>query len=160
MTVSATVIRAEPASVPGLRHRVPADLLGGTTSIHEGLLAPGELIPPHTHAHEDQCIYVVSGTVHLEIGGEIIEAPAGTYVIKPRGLSHAFWNPGTTPALALEITSPGGFESYYHDMAAAATPEQALAVQAKYGITFHGDLAAQLINRHSLYVGAIPQNWR
>jgi mannose-6-phosphate isomerase-like protein (cupin superfamily) len=121
--------------VPGLRHRVPAGLLGGTTSIHEGLLAPGELIPPHTHAREDQCIYVVSGTIHLEIGGEFIEAPAGTYVIKPRGLSHAFWNPGTTPALALEITSPGGFESYYHDMAAVASPEQALAVQAKYGIT-------------------------
>ncbi len=160
MTVSATVIRAEPTSAPGLRHRVPAGLLGGTTSIHEGLLAPGELIPPHTHAHEDQCIYVVSGTIHLEIGGEVIEARAGTYVIKPRGLSHAFWNQATTPALALEITSPGGFESYYHDMAAITSPEQALAVQAKYGITFHGDLAVQLINRHSLHVGAIPQDWR
>jgi hypothetical protein len=40
--------------------------------------------------------------VHLQIGDQFIEAPAGSYVIKPRGLPHAFWNPGSTPALALE----------------------------------------------------------
>ena len=160
MTASATVISAEPARAPGLVHRVSAELLGGTTSIHEGLIAPGELIPPHTHAHEDQCLYVVSGAVHLEIGGEFIEAPAGSYVIKPRGLPHAFWNPGSTPALVLEITSPGGFEPYYQEMAAVTSPQQALAVQAQYGITFHGDRAADLISRHHLHVGNIPQNWR
>jgi quercetin dioxygenase-like cupin family protein len=160
MTASATVIRAEPTRAPGLRHRVSAGLLGGTTSIHEGLVAPGELIPPHTHAHEDQCLYVVSGALNLEIGGEFIEAPAGSYVIKPRGLPHAFWNPGSTPALMLEITSPGGFEPYYQEMAAVTSPQQALAVQAKYGITFHGDRAADLIRRRHLHVGDIPQNWR
>jgi quercetin dioxygenase-like cupin family protein len=161
MTRSATVIHpGPPPGAPGLRHRVSAGLLGGTTSIHEGLLAPGELIPPHTHANEDQCIYVVSGTVHLEIGGEFIQAPAGTYVVKPRGVPHGFWNPGSAPALVLEITSPGGFDPYYHEMAAVTSPAQALAVQAKYGITFRGDLAAQLISRHQLHVGHIPQNWR
>jgi mannose-6-phosphate isomerase-like protein (cupin superfamily) len=160
MTVSATVIRADETGVPGLRHRVSADLLAGTTCIHEGLLAPGELVPPHTHAHEDQCIYIVSGALCLEIGGELIEAPAGSYVIKPRGLPHGFWNPGNTPALVLEITSPGGFEPYYHEMAAVTSPAQAQAVQAKYGITFHGDRAAELISRHGLHVGDIPQDWR
>jgi hypothetical protein len=44
-------------------------------------------------------------------------------------------------------------------MAAVTSPEQALAVQAKYGITFHGDLAAPLISRHHLHVGDIPQEW-
>jgi quercetin dioxygenase-like cupin family protein len=161
MTPSATVIHPDPATTaPGLRHRVSARLLGGTTSIHEGLLAPGELIPPHTHANEDHCLYVVSGTVHLQIADQLIEAPAGSYVIKPRGLLHAFWNLGSTPALALEITTPGGFETYYNDMANITSPAQALAVQAKYGITFHGDLAAQLISRHRLHVGAIPQVWQ
>lgn len=61
---------------------------------------------------------------------------------------------------AFEITSPGGFESYYHDMAAATSPAQAMAVQAEYGITFHADLAAQLISRHGLHVGDIPQQWQ
>jgi quercetin dioxygenase-like cupin family protein len=160
MSPSATVIRAEPVTIPGLRHRVSARLLGGATSIHEGLIAPGELIPPHTHAREDQCLYLVSGALRLEIGGEVIEAAPGSYVIKPRGLTHAFWNPGSTPALVLEITSPGGFETYYDEMAAVTSREQALAVQAKYGVTFHGDHAAELISRHHLHVGNIPQAWR
>ena len=51
-------------------------------------------------------------------------------------------------------------EPYYHELAAVTSPAQALAVQAKYGITFRGDLAAQLISRHQLHVGHIPQNWR
>src|SRR5260370_24874430 len=113
MTASATVIRAEQTAVPGLRHRVSAGLLGGTTSIHEGLIAPGELIPPHTHAHEDQCTYIVSGALCLQISDELIQAPAGSYVIKPRGLPHAFWNPGNTLARMLQITNPGRFQPYY-----------------------------------------------
>ena len=45
-------------------------------------------------------------------------------------------------------------------MAAATSPAQAMAVQAEYGITFHADLAAQLISRHGLHVGDIPQQWQ
>ena len=150
MAPSATVIHCERSATPGLRHRVPAELLAGTTSIHEGLLGPKELVPPHTHANEDQCLYVVSGTVHLEIGDELIEAGTGTYVIKPRGLSHAFWNPTITPALVLEITTPGGFESFYHDMAAVQSPGQAIAIQRKYGMTFHSERVPELIELHGL----------
>ena len=94
---------------PGLRHRVPAALLGGPPASTRGC-SPRASSSRHTHAHEDQCIYVVSGTVHLQVGGEFIEAPAGSDIIKPRGVAHGFWHPGSTPALALEITSPGGFE--------------------------------------------------
>ena len=50
--------------------------------------------------------------------------------------------------------------SYYHHMAAATSAAQAMAVQAEYGITFHGDLAAELISRHGLHVGDIPQQWQ
>ena len=45
-------------------------------------------------------------------------------------------------------------------MATATSPAQAMAVQAEYGITFHGDLAARLISRHGLHVGDIPQQWQ
>jgi hypothetical protein len=31
---------------------------------------------------------------------------------------------------------------------------------ADYGITFHGDLATQLISRHGLHVSDIPQQWQ
>jgi hypothetical protein len=101
-----------------------------------------------------------TGNGPLQVGGEFTEASAGNYVIKPRGVAHRFWNPGSTPALALEITSPGGFESYHHDMAAATSAAQAMAVQAEYGITFHSDPAAELITRHGPHVGDIPQQWQ
>lgn len=152
MTDRATVIHGESTSTsrPGLRHRVSAQLLGGTTSIHEGELAAKELVPPHTHANEDQCLYVVSGTVYVEVGDEVIEGVAVTYVIKPRGLSHAPWNPGTTPARVLEITTPGGFESFINEIAATTSPAEAETVQAKYGMTFHSERNADLIERHGL----------
>jgi hypothetical protein len=35
-----------------------------------------------------------------------------------------------------------------------------MAIQAEYGITFQGDLAAQLISRHGLHAGDIPQQWQ
>ena len=35
-----------------------------------------------------------TGNGPLQVGGEFIEAPAGSYVIKPRGVAHGFWNPG------------------------------------------------------------------
>ena len=38
------------------------------------------------------------------------------------------------------------------------TSAQAAAVREKYGITFHPEIAAQLISRHQLHVGYIPQN--
>jgi hypothetical protein len=99
-----------------------------------------------------------TGNGPLQVGGEFIEAPAGSYVIKPRGIAHGFWNPGRTPRWPLRSPAPGDFESYYHDLAAATSPAQAMAVQAEYGITLHGDLAAQLISRHRLHVGDTRSN--
>ncbi len=137
-------------SEPGLRPRIAAHLLGGNTCIHEGLLAPKELVPPHTHANEDQCLYVVWGLVHLEVGGEFIEAPTGTFVIKPRGVPHALWNPGTAPTLVLEVSSPGGFASFYDEMATARTEVERESLMNKYGMTFHTDLIPELQRRHGL----------
>jgi mannose-6-phosphate isomerase-like protein (cupin superfamily) len=149
---SPTMIRPEVPAAAGLRHRVPARLLAGTTSIHDGILAPHELVPPHTHANEDQCLYVVSGTACVEVDDQLFQASAGAYVIKPRGIPHAFWNPSDTPAKLLEITSPGGFESFYEEMAAVTSSEGAAAVQAKYGMTFHAERIPGLLERHHLSV--------
>lgn len=152
MTPPPTVIQSNvsPSSSPDLRLRVSSQLLGDHVSIHEGLLAPKELVPPHTHAFEDQCLYVVWGDVHLEIGGEFVEATAGTYVIKPRGVPHALWNPGSDPALVLEISTPGGFESFYNEMPTANTDDERNAVMKKHGMTFHEERIPELTKRYGL----------
>ena len=42
-------------------------------------------------------------------------------MIKPRGVSHAFWNPGSEPARVMELNVPATFAHYY-DEAGAISP--------------------------------------
>jgi uncharacterized cupin superfamily protein len=47
------------------------------------------------------------------VGGEVAVAPAGSYVLKPRGLAHAFYNAGAQTVRVLEVLRPGGFDGYF-----------------------------------------------
>src|SRR3954453_10046433 len=65
--------------------------------------------------------YVLAGEITAEIGGEVIVAAAGSYVLKPYGVMHAFWNATNEPARVMELHLPGGFEQFYADMTAVAS---------------------------------------
>jgi mannose-6-phosphate isomerase-like protein (cupin superfamily) len=56
---------------------------------------------------------VLEGELTFDVGGEIVVAPTGAFVLKPRGVYHAFCNTGTGPNQHLEIHSRGEFENYY-----------------------------------------------
>jgi quercetin dioxygenase-like cupin family protein len=107
----------EGAYLPTLAvtHKVTAENFGGAFTIIEGVLPPGEMIPPHTHAREDECAFVLEGELTLDVGGEIVVAPVGSFVVKPRGVYHAVCNAGTEPVRFLEIHTPGEFENYYDE---------------------------------------------
>ena len=45
-----------------ITHKVMAAASGGSLKIEEWGLPPGEMIPPHTHAREDECSYVLEAT--------------------------------------------------------------------------------------------------
>jgi mannose-6-phosphate isomerase-like protein (cupin superfamily) len=45
----------------------------------------------HTHAVE-QCFYVLTGTLSVEIDGDHYEAGPGTLVVTPPGVPHRNWN--------------------------------------------------------------------
>src|SRR3954462_7573681 len=87
----------EGARVRGMDmvHKVDAGRLEGGLLVMEGGLAAGGLIPPHTHTREDECSYVIAGEVMFQVGEDIVTATPGSYVIKPRGVPHAFWNCGS-----------------------------------------------------------------
>ncbi|HEU5102184.1 MAG TPA: cupin domain-containing protein, partial [Roseiflexaceae bacterium] len=71
---------------------------GGTLAIVEHTLSPGRLAAPiHTHRNEDEYSYVLEGEITALIGGELIRAPAGTLVCKPRNIPHTFWNASSSP---------------------------------------------------------------
>jgi quercetin dioxygenase-like cupin family protein len=50
------------------------------------------------------------------IGGEVVLTQEGSYVVKPRGVPHAFFNAGPGTVRVMEILTPGGeFEGYFDE---------------------------------------------
>ena len=96
-------------------HKVTAQTSGGSLTVEEWGLPPGGLIPPHTHTREDECNFVLEGELTCDVGGEILVAPVGSYVLKPRNVPHALYNAGPVPVRVLEILTPGGFEGYFDE---------------------------------------------
>jgi quercetin dioxygenase-like cupin family protein len=133
-------------------HKVTAESSGGALTVEEWGLPPGVMIPPHTHTREDECNYVLKGELTCDVGGEIIVAPVGSYVLKPRGVPHALCNTGTEPVWVVEILTPGGFEGYfdeYEEIAAKLasreiTEEEHRRARAelggRYGVSWHDEL--------------------
>ncbi len=78
----------------------------------------GENVAPHTHAHEDQAIVVISGTVGATLDDEEFELTAGSVGFLPRGVPHRQWNKGDDVARVLEIYTPGGFELVFERIGA------------------------------------------
>jgi mannose-6-phosphate isomerase-like protein (cupin superfamily) len=77
--------------------------------------APGT--PLHLHRATDEAFYVLEGTFGFQVGDRTLELSAGAFVFVPRGLEHAYWNEGTTPAKMLATISPPGFERYFEELA-------------------------------------------
>ncbi len=91
-------------------------MLGGDFSIMQGTIGPRELLAPHTHEHEDQAVFIISGELEFEVGGEgglRFSAGPGDYVLKPRGVEHCFWNLSETETVHyIELSGRDGFEKF------------------------------------------------
>jgi uncharacterized cupin superfamily protein len=71
---------------------------GGAFAVVEHPIEAGRLVLPHFHLHEDEYSYVLEGTIGARVGDHELVAGPGSYVLKPRGLMHTFWNAGPGPA--------------------------------------------------------------
>ncbi len=130
-------------------HKVTAGDSGGSLVIDEWVLHPGQTIPPHTHANEDECSFVLDGELTCYVGGRVVVAPKGSYVVKPRGVPHAFYNAGLGDVRVMEILTPGGsFEGYfdeYEGIVSGALDEDGRRraradLGGRYGISWHDGL--------------------
>jgi quercetin dioxygenase-like cupin family protein len=122
--------------------KVRGELTGGSFAIVEHPIEPGVLVDPHTHRNEDELSYVLKGTIWARVGDQEIEATAGSYVWKPRGILHTFWNSGPEPARILEVISPAGFERLFEQVAellehpTETTEADVYELCRQYGLTF------------------------
>jgi mannose-6-phosphate isomerase-like protein (cupin superfamily) len=68
---------------------------------------------PGAHSHpEDDVFFVVEGTMSFLIGEEWVDAPRGSFVLAPGGVTHDFENRSDARAGVLNISLPGGFEAH------------------------------------------------
>ncbi len=148
----------------GVVYKLTAGETEGRLAVLEHPIEPGILVPPHMHTREDELSYVLEGEIGARIGDQEFQAPAGSYVFKPRGVPHTFWNAGSQPARLIEFIVPGGMESYFEEVVTlikgGATPSgpEHRALQASYGHTGDGmEWIPGLVARYHLrLVGSQP----
>jgi quercetin dioxygenase-like cupin family protein len=140
----------------GIQFKLDGTHTQGAFSVVEHPIEPGAFAPPHTHSREDEFSYVLEGTVGVKLGDQEFLVSHGSYIVKPRGIPHAFWNPGPEPARLLEIIAPAGFERHFMQLAALVNkngPPDEEAIEklaSEYGLTYHMELVAALIAKHGL----------
>lgn len=136
--------------------KIDAETTGGAFSICETTAEPGRLIPPHLHETEDELSYVIEGRIGVLLGDDEYLAEAGSWVVKPRGIAHTYWNPGPEPARLIEIVSPPGFEGFFRDLgrllAVDGPPDigEITATAARYHHRFLPHLEQPLVEKHGL----------
>ena len=95
--------------------------------------------PLHVHERPHDMFYVLEGTLTVRIGDEEHEAGPGSFVCAPPGTVHTFSNRSDAPVRFLNFNTPGGWEGYMRDLAAAAAdaggplePAQIGAIASRY----------------------------
>jgi mannose-6-phosphate isomerase-like protein (cupin superfamily) len=63
--------------------------------------------------------YVLDGTLTVQVEDELLEAPPGSFLCVPPGTRHTFANRCDDPVRFLNFNTPGGFEEYMRELAAA-----------------------------------------
>ena len=117
-------VKASRASTGGVLTLIESETTGGA--------------PMHVHTREDECFYVLAGTITVQCGEETFEAGPGSFVFLPRGVPHSWDVLGGEVARVLIITAPAMLEEFLRDFhSAGSEPDNNRAqVAAKYGITF------------------------
>ena len=146
-----------PLSRLGTVHKVPASATEGHLAIVEHTLPPRALAAPlHRHSREDELSIVLEGQLGALLGVDAVEAGPGSYVLKPRGQWHTFWNAGDTPLRFIELLIPGGFDGYFARLspllmaAGGADPAAIESLAEEYGIDFDFTSVPDLCARFGL----------
>ena len=144
----------------GTIYKVLSDATGGSVAVVEHALEPGLLAAPlHRHTHEEEVSYVLEGEVTVQQGADITTAGVSTYVVKPRGMFHTFWNSGSTTLRLIEVIAPGGFERYFRELAGFVPKdgppdmEGITMLGRRYGLEFDMSSIPTLMERHGLRLG-------
>src|SRR5256712_3908771 len=104
--------------------KASSETTDGRVAVIEHLAPQGSGSPLHVHHNEDEWFYVTEGELTFWVGGERIEAKAGSFVYGPREIPHTFVV-ASPQARFLLVAEPAGLENF---MRALSEPAQALTL--------------------------------
>lgn len=96
--------------------------------------------PPHSHTHNEECVYVLEWTLRYSVDNDTRDLHPGDWMRTPKGSVHGFSNPHSERARALIVLTPDIGEQYFRDVvkvvSVSGPPDrtQLLAVMAHYGL--------------------------
>jgi quercetin dioxygenase-like cupin family protein len=98
----------------GIRYLVDGSHCAGL-GMFELSVPPGAMVPPpHSHADNEEIVYVLEGTLRYTVGADTRDLAAGQTMNTPKGTVHAFSNTTTSVARALIVMSPDVGEIYLY----------------------------------------------
>jgi quercetin dioxygenase-like cupin family protein len=100
--------------------KASSETTAGAVAVIEHLGPRGSGTPLHVHSREDEWFYVTEGELTFWVGGQVINAPAGSFVYGPRGIPHTF-TVSSEQARFLLVTEPAGFEEFMRALGEPAT---------------------------------------
>jgi len=123
-----------------IRYLVDGAKTGGL-GVFEMKVPPGARVPPpHSHTNNEECVYVLEGTLRYSVDGEARELRPGEWMSTPRGSVHHFSNSAGETARALVMLTPDIGASYFEEVAAVANaggpPDRAKlhSIMTRYGL--------------------------
>ena len=131
-----------PIKVGGLtiRYLVDGSQIRGI-GMFELEVPPGSNVPPpHSHTYNEECVYVLEGTLRYSVDSVTRDLCPGDWMRTPKGSVHGFSNPHNECARALIVLSPDIGAQYFHDVAkvvnAGGPPDKAalISVMSRYGL--------------------------
>ncbi|MBU6487723.1 MAG: cupin domain-containing protein [Burkholderiales bacterium] len=133
---------SEPITVGRLTIQYLIDGAGtGGLGVFELTVPPGSSVPPpHSHTHNEECVYVLDGVLRYCVDGVVRDLARGQWMHSPRGSVHQFSNPHGDTARALIILTPDIGAQYFRDVGAIVNasepPDRAklIAVMSEYGL--------------------------
>lgn len=123
-----------------IRYLVDGSQAGGLGLFELTLPPDAHVPPPHSHTHNEECVYVLDGVMRYTVDDQTRDLQPGEWMSTPRGSVHHFANPGRATARALVMLTPDIGLQFFRDVGALAAaggpPDRAqlMEVMTRYGL--------------------------
>lgn len=103
----ANQLREQIAGLPPDKPQLAAQPLGQQTGVTAVLVVVRKHEDPHTHPNSDLIISVLEGRGYVQLSNEKVKTRAGSTIVIPKGVCHAYHNRSKKDSVLLATFSPG-----------------------------------------------------